>query len=361
MPNCFDIYMFPADEGDCFWIRYGDVDNSHNILIDGGRKRAAGLIKEFMLQLPEGERKLDLLVVTHIDRDHIEGILDLIGDSSLQLTIADIWFNAYHHLRDESMGAVMGENLSKTILARNWPWNMAFGGNAVKIADDGRPRTIPLAGGMILTLLSPNTVKLQDLAPVWEKEWLKATTPKHEDTVKPPAPGDSEELGTIDINVLAASPLKRDTKEANGSSIAFILEYNGRRALFAADAHPDLLLQNLQRSMLEKGEKLKIDAFKVPHHGSKNNISKELLECIDCPTYLVSTSGSQFHHPDYAAVAKILKFGGSRKKLVFNYRSDENEVWDSVAWQNRYGYQTSYPNDDDTGSIKLSLLSEEQF
>ncbi len=178
MPACFDIHVFPADEGECFWIRYGDVGDYHNILIDGGRKRTAEQLKEFMLQLPEGERNIDLLVVTHIDRDHIEGILELLGDISFKLEIADIWFNAYHHLQDEPMGAVMGENLTKIILERKWPWNKAFGGNAVRLPDDGCIHKLSLASGMSMTLLSPDAKNLKKLAPVWQRDWRKATTPK---------------------------------------------------------------------------------------------------------------------------------------------------------------------------------------
>lgn len=362
MADCFDIYMFPAAEGDCFWIRYGSAGVFHNILIDGGRESTADLIKEFILQLPEQERRLELLVVSHIDRDHIEGILKLAGDEALCLETEDIWFNAYHHLQDEIMGAVMGEKLSDSIIAREWPWNKGFGGytSAVKLADDGGNRDLSLAGGMHVILLSPDSAKLLKLVPRWEKECQKVgLLPGLEVEVRPPVPADYEEMGLIDIDELADSPFARDNSVPNGTSIAFLLEYGGKRALFAADAHPDLLLKNLQGMTAESSGKLQLDVFKVPHHGSKNNTSKELLDCIDCPTYLLSTNGSQFHHPDSAAVARILKYGGMEKVLVFNYRSNENEVWESQEWQEQYGYRTRYPEIGRESTIKLSLLPED--
>lgn len=359
MTQRFDIHMFPASEGDCFWIRYGNDGDLHNILIDGGRRSTAGLIKKFIKQLPTAERRLELLVVSHVDRDHIDGILKLTEDEHLDLSVEDIWFNAYQHLQDEMLGAVMGEKLSENIVKRQWPWNKAFSGGAVRLADDKTTPIRTLAGGMQVRLLSPDAEKLRNLVPRWERECQEAGIMKGHDAVpSAPVPADLEEMGAIDIDELADSPFTEDDSEPNGSSIAFTLEYGGRRALFAADAHPDLLLRGIEAMSAENGGRVPLDVFKIPHHGSKNNLSKQMLELIDCQTYLLSTSGSQYHHPDQAAVARILKYGGSEKVLVFNYRSDENTVWDATIWQRQFAYQTRYPEHEGTDCLTIPLLPQ---
>ena len=123
----------------------------------------------------------------------------------------------------------------------------------------------------------------------------------------------------------------------NGTSIAVLAEFRGAAALLSADAHAPVLAGSI-RSLLKKrrGERLKLDAFKVSHHASQNNLSTELLELLDCPRYLVSTNGEHFCHPDREAVARIIKYGGARPSLYFNYRSKYNDVWVRPDLQEQY-------------------------
>ena len=66
------IEMLRAGHGDCLWIEYGDPQHPRRVLIDGGatgtHKRA---LRPKLLGLPEKDRRFELLMVTHIDADHI--------------------------------------------------------------------------------------------------------------------------------------------------------------------------------------------------------------------------------------------------------------------------------------------------
>src|SRR5262249_9352789 len=127
---------------------------------------------------------------------------------------------------------------------------------------------------------------------------------------------------------------------ANGSSIALLVEYQGHRLLFGADAHPSILRAAIAR--LPSG-KIALDACKVPHHGSKANINRELLAVVDCPVYVFSSDGAYFKHPDREAVARVIKWGGPTPRLGFNYRTKYNEVWDSKPLRDRFGYACAFP------------------
>jgi beta-lactamase superfamily II metal-dependent hydrolase len=75
---------------------------------------------------------------------------------------------------------------------------------------------------------------------------------------------------------------KPDTTEANGSSIAFLAEYDGRSALFTGDAHAPVLETSIRTLLRNRGrDKLTVGAFKLPHHGSKYNVSPALLGLLD--------------------------------------------------------------------------------
>jgi len=101
-----------------------------------------------------------------------------------------------------------------------------------------------------------------------------------------------DELGTgrFDIKALADAPFQSDRTPPNGSSIAFLAEYQGKSCMFLGDAHAPVLVDAIERLLAHRGEeKLRVDAMKLPHHGSRNNVSRELIELLDCPRYLVST------------------------------------------------------------------------
>ena len=170
----FRITALPADDGDCLVLSYGPAAGLKHVVIDAGRKGTANRLAAYIAA--EGITRLELLVVTHVDADHIEGMLDFLDDHPT-LDIGDIWFNGYKHLLEglDVLGAPQGEKLTARI--KNRPWNVAFGGKAARVADDGAPvRMPPLAGGMTFTILSPNRAKLAKLEPVWVREldasWL---------------------------------------------------------------------------------------------------------------------------------------------------------------------------------------------
>jgi hypothetical protein len=203
--------------------------------------------------------------------------------------------------------------------------------------------TCTLPGGMQLTLLSPTQEKLATLASKWEKEIeaLKLTPGKAEDF--------EQFLGktvskSTNVEALADAKFTADTAENNGSSITVLAEYEGRSVLLGADAHAPLLVTSIRRLLKQRGvQKLKLDAFKVPHHGSQNNLNVELMQLLDCRNYLISTNGDHFNHPDREAIGRVIKYGGTRPRLWFNYRTALNEVWETAELQQKHGYEATYP------------------
>lgn len=157
-----------------------------------------------------------------------------------------------------------------------------------------------------------------------------------------------------DIRSLATSDFRADTTEPNGSSIAFLAEVGDKAALFAADAHAPVLENSIRRLLTDRGKEiLRLDAYKMSHHGSAANNSLELGQLLDCPLYLVSTNGSRHGHPDHEAMARMLWSQDSGVTFAFNYRSDENEPWEDEAVRDAYDYQTIYPEGDSGLRIHL--------
>jgi len=348
----YRIEMLPARQGDCLWIEYGSAADPNRILIDGGVVGTYDALKEKVEQVPKAKRVFELMVVSHVDRDHIEGLIKLLNDKSLGIKINEIWYNGWKHVAQaDQLGALQGEFLTGLIVDRDIPWNTTFNEGAIVVKDD--LPTVSLDGGMKITLLSPTVDGLASLRSLWESEVKKnGIDPGDADAAldymyehrKEFIPAD--QLGTkkIDVDKLADSKFKNDSSKANGSSIAFLAEYDGKSCLFAGDAHSPVTQESIEALLEDSGDsRYAIDAFKISHHGGKTNLSSSLLDVLDCPRYLISTDGSHFQHPHPESVARILRHGGDKPELIFNYVSDFNKVWDSTKLRREYKYETQYP------------------
>jgi metal-dependent hydrolase (beta-lactamase superfamily II) len=348
----FRIEMLPAAHGDALLVEYGDSAKPCRILIDAGTPGAYRALARRLRELEQAEGPLyfDLLVVTHIDDDHIGGVLALFEKDEIDITFGDIWFNGYGHLLDDvqSFGPIQGERLTQALIDRQLPWNQLLGGHSLRVYDDEPLPVIPLDGGMTLTLLSPDSDKLVRLETVWAKVCREAGLDPNEqiDTGYITDDPEIEPFGPIDMDELVAADFHEDKAEANGSSIAFLAEYDGRRVLFAADAHPGRLIRSLDRLVGANGI-LAVDMCKLSHHGSDHNTSPALIDRLDCTRFLVSTSGARFRHPHRAAMARVIRHGTQDKQLIFNYRSAYTEIWDDEDLQQAEGYSTVYPEGED--------------
>lgn len=350
----FSMEMLPALHGDALWIEYGDIGAPHCVLIDGGprsKRTAQALRSRLVDRVIDGAGDLELLIVTHIDADHIAGILRILQAPDLLIEPGDVWFNAWQHLPTDVLGAKQGEALSAQLTQRRLPWNTAFGGEAVATSDRGPLPVVVLPGGLKLTVLSPGRLQLAQLRPVWKAEVEKAGLVPgfgvEEAEAQPDVLGDDR----LDPEALAAEPFVEDGSEANGASIALLAEFDGRALLLTGDAHGGVLADGLGRLVAERNtDRLRIDAFKLPHHGSRFNLSPEVLALVDCGRYLFSTNGNIFHHPDTIAVSRVV-VEASERSLEFNYRTEFTERWDSSRIRRRFAYSTVFPDDGEDGLL----------
>lgn len=369
----FRIEMLPAGHGDCILISYGKANAPEHILIDGGpyyfysnrRKNELGrrhTLSRRLRRLASNGSSLELMTVTHIDADHIEALVKWIGNEPHTLPIKEIWFNGRQHLESGWMGSQEGEFLGSLLKKYKLPWNECFRKDAVVCQSD-RIVSKELEGGMRLTLFSPDINSLTKLAGMWddvlEQEGLD--TANHQQILarleqnkrlRPESRLEGWMGPDLDVDVLAETEFYEDSSPANGSSIAFLAEFDDKAAMFAGDAHPSTLISHIKQLLENRGQTiLPLDAFKIPHHGSKNNINRELLQLLNCRRYLISTNGNYFHHPDKEAIARILKYGTyefsklsfDKAELCFNYHKPSMAAWDDEDLAYRYGYKATFP------------------
>ncbi|MGE0877450.1 MAG: hypothetical protein AB7L13_05915 [Acidimicrobiia bacterium] len=337
------IDMLQGGHGDALVLEYGPSGHTRQLLIDAGTFHAWDGVRASLLK--RRKDRYEVFVITHVDEDHIGGAISVLDDPDLKQRVDHVWFNGFIHCQSGGnvLGPVNGEQLTKRIVEGGFKWNDGFPrpasnaiGGPVVVPSAGALPSRDLPGGGRIVLLSPTGPKLKSMAKVWkttvENAGIVAGAGTDGHTTAPsPRSRDSDPLpDPLDrraVEKLAAEN-KTDSTAANGSSIAFVFEAEGKRVLFGADAHAPVLAAGLKRYAAELGEpRVRLDLVKLSHHGSNANISTKLLELIDCKKWLVSTNGDNFAHPDDAALAKVIVSATGPVTFFCNYKSARTGPW----------------------------------
>jgi hypothetical protein len=160
-----------------------------------------------------------------------------------------------------------------------------------------------------ITVLSPDDHRLKRLHDKWERE-----QPQSLDT----SSGKTDYHLSIKDLLKSEDVFEEDKSIPNGSSIAFLMEIDDKKLLFLGDSYPSLIVKKLKKLGYSKNKRLELDLIKLSHHASKGNTNKELLELIDCDTYVTLTNSLKHGLPDKITFARIIK-NSSNPTLLFNY------------------------------------------
>jgi beta-lactamase superfamily II metal-dependent hydrolase len=357
-PPAITVEVLPAGYGDCLLVSCPVGERTWRLLVDTGPDECWPMLRTRLSALPkddQGKRHIDLAVISHIDHDHIGGAGLLFSDRSLGLTFGDVWFNSPP--RPKVRGVAEGHALATLLGAADTdlPWNAAFQGGLV-VAPEGSFVGLPQPDGTPrITLLSPGPTQLATLFKVWDRELERLR--KRESEKPEPGPAATRGVSVLDLKLLADKVTAVDRAPANGSSIAFLLEHHGASVLLAADAFPTVLepsLKALARRRNLPGA-LKLDAFKLSHHGSRANVTSSLLEVVQADHYIISSNGAIFHHPDDEAISRVIVYGGHHPRLWFNFDNDRSRRWGDLALRNLYGYDVTLPVDEHGLTLVLGV------
>ena len=107
----FSLDVLRARKGDCLMLHFGSEQDPHLILIDGGPSDVYQPFLKPRLQKIHEARDLDeqdplpvdVVMVSHVDDDHIKGILDLTKEQrskspDVRLDVTSLWHNSFDDL-----------------------------------------------------------------------------------------------------------------------------------------------------------------------------------------------------------------------------------------------------------------------
>ncbi|KQM19140.1 AVAST type 1 anti-phage system MBL fold metallo-hydrolase Avs1a, partial [Chryseobacterium sp. Leaf201] len=376
------LTIYPANNGDSFLLEIKDTI----ILIDGGYVDTyKNYIKPKLFELAKENKKISHLIVTHIDNDHISGIIKFIEENKKNsiIEITNIWHNSFRHINciddnlifkgkplsrlvinytikeenntvEKNISAVQGSTLASLIHKYQHSWNSEFNENAISTDNE---LEIKISEDIYIKVLSPNNNKLKDLKKYWKKELFKKgfssdsdLSDFNEDAFEYILSLEKERRRLqkkkvssstlFNIEEFLNEPFVEDDTATNGSSISFIIEFKNTQLLFLADSHPTVIINSLKKHYKQEEFPLQFDLIKVSHHGSKNNTSVELLNYIDSDKFIFSTNGLTHNHPDNETIARIVcrktKF---TRNLYFNYNLDSIECFKNKSFETKFNYK----------------------
>lgn len=342
------IITFQSGCGDCIFLILEDgmSGESFHIMIDCGVFTAE--IKTFVVQ--KLELRLDLLIVTHYDDDHIAGIIKMLSELE-KLEIGKILFNCFQDYDENTTVEIPSGDkdlldkyvtnihlspspnntkisapqaaLLSLLLKSNDKWFKAWNrkilieGDTINVGNDTK-------WGQFL-VLSPSSEAWDNLKDYFVKEYVKCVHSRppqgafeNQDaywemllriaTLKPQI----KKMIPISSSMItksflqkkaAANPDEVGITTPNKASLALVWEFNGRRILLGGDAIASQLYEAIKKHY--DGNHILFEAIKIPHHGSKNNMSNELSLLVDSEHYFL-TGGKKDEGPNYETLAKII-------------------------------------------------------
>jgi beta-lactamase superfamily II metal-dependent hydrolase len=337
-----------AFNGDCILINFKEGDFNRNILIDGGTgstyfQKSRGKIKhndlhQELKNIKDRQELIDLLILTHVDDDHIGGILKWFKyDNEALNLVQKVWFNSGRTInklfepeekynnsfelnRALSTDTSIGQGVEFEDFLKSKPgiWDE----QVIKAGDE------LTVHGVDFKILSPDKDKLKNLLGKWEKEEPDSlNTSGHKNDYE----------SSLNQHVENDS-FEEDTSKHNGSSISFILSYNDKNYLFLGDSFPSVVCSSLKANHCSELSPLPCEFVKVSHHGSKANNSNELLKLIDSKKYIISTNGAKHSHPNKQFLARLIN-QNNNCEIFFNYPDLINDIFSQEDYDAFTGFK----------------------
>jgi len=150
---------------------------------------------------------------------------------------------------------------------------------------------------------------------------------------------------------LGAERIPLDSAVANGSTLAMLGEFAGKRCLLLGDAHPDTVVDSMKKLGTSESKPMKLDAIKMAHRGSMGNTTPELLGLVACKHFLVSTTDAAFNDPDRETIDTITDQADPDVEIVFSYLCETTKSWSNTKDLAKRSYGAIYSKADGAGVV----------
>jgi hypothetical protein len=347
----FSLDVRRARKGDCLILHYGTKAEPGLVLIDGGPSQVyKPQLKPRLAQIRNARGlgsndalPVDLLMVSHIDDDHINGMLELTKEliaakdaqQPLPLRILSFWHNTFDD--------IIGNDPSKLTSAVTASFGaaslsgdpdtegldpsaarvLASVDQGFRLRDDARKLTLrinPQFGGKLIMAAKGSKaidlgkgLKMTVAGPM--KAELAALQKTHDAFLKKRAEKEKEALAAF-----------TDTSVPNLSSLVLIAEAGKKRVLLTGDARGDKILEGLELiGALKKNASMHVDILKMPHHGSDRNMDRVFFDRITADHYVFSGDG-EHGNPERETFEMLLAERGDTDQFTMHLTYPIEEI-----------------------------------
>ncbi|MCI8874079.1 MAG: hypothetical protein HFH51_14795 [Lachnospiraceae bacterium] len=256
------VYNIGKGLGDCFVIKISNASWTSIILVDGRNGKNRESIDQIKEELYKHD-KIDYLVITHIDADHIAGILDIMKSEYEKFKRTIIIYNYVTRRVVNYQHAKLFEEmiLDNTVIPTCRKDYMMYSSPCLKILSYEKRCKFDVSeeekNFAFLTLLYPDK---QGIIEVQNDYFEK------------------QKCGRI----------QPDGELVNRRSVVFLLEYKGKTLLFTSDCYFGDIIDKIESLCNFKDKK--IDLIKIAHHGAKKNNLRlsEFAEKHHCSKFIVT-------------------------------------------------------------------------
>ncbi len=336
----FKLRIVQANYGDCFILEYGTAAEPRYALVDGGPSTVyrKHLRNELRLINSAGGH-LDFVALSHIDDDHVKGLLDftdelckqkesgkpltitidaLLHNSFIQTMGADVMdgYRSWMDLNpskeksifkvDRSERSIFqGDKLTRSAEKLEIPINPGIDfSEPISLGDSKSSFTF---GNLTLQVLGPTERNLESLQQAW-LEWL-------------------EQQGSKDL--LAPS----DQTVPNVSSLMFLARVDEKKILLTGDGRSDDLVEGLRKAGLTDSQDcMHVDILKLPHHGSLRNISRDFFYKVTADCYVISANGRD-NNPDLDTLQWIVEAARDQNRKIVLFVTNKTSSIEALLSQ----------------------------
>ena len=287
------IYLTKAKDGDCFVI---DFENGKCILIDGGYNITFDYyLKPLLLELHEQRKKLEYVISTHYDQDHISGLLEFFYHNGIRgneriIPVENVITNGYGSfsakdvqklIRDSErpykdgihqISAVQQSELNDICKKNHYPINACTNGEFITNG------TIISGTGYTIRILNPTEKSLEKLKKdLTEHIMIPAESIESQDETH-------KISGAFYSDIAQWKNVKKGSRlnHINKASIVCEIEFEGKRFLFCGDSEMNDIRDSLQSHY---------DVIKLSHHGTYYGNRCFIGEkAVTADKYIISTN-----------------------------------------------------------------------
>jgi competence protein ComEC len=245
-PHFLKVYFLSVGQGDSEFIQTPD---GYKVLIDGGPDST--VLSKLSKLLPFWDKTIDIVVLTHPEKDHMTGVLDILQKYHVKYFL---WTGV---VKDDAENKQLSSLLKKSQDQQN---------------------------GLLASLFRTNPTEI-----------IIANS------------GDNIKVGSVNLHVLfpfnSLEGLNTD-KSTNNTCIVNKLVYGKTSFIFTGDID-----SKAEREIVGSGEDIRSDVLKVAHHGSKYSTSDSFLNSTKPELAIIEVGKNNYGHPTPEVLQRLQKFG----------------------------------------------------